>query len=117
MSLTNTLLAIAFGATINPSVVPEVSSSNRYPASDFILFCNTNLHSNFMAVLEDSAGITTAFFRDGNVMAIKKPGQKAEIIGIWHAGPTPNDITITPDNGPSSIIYDIEGKKCDKHFN
>jgi len=116
MSLTNTLLAIAFGATINPSVVSEVSYSNQYKATEFVLYCNSNMRANFMAILEDNAGIATAFFRDGVVKAIKNPGEKAKVVGVWSEGPTPDDITITSNDGDLSIITDLDSKKCDYHF-
>ena len=111
------IAAIAVGTILNtPSVLPKVHDSYRFPASDFQLYCNSNLQSNFMAVLEDNAGVATAFFRDGKVMAIKKKGLRAQVVGAWHTGPTPDDITITPEDGFVSVIYDLESKKCDYHF-
>tara|TARA_R100001015_G_C4610098_1_gene165433 strand:+ start:750 stop:1106 length:357 start_codon:yes stop_codon:yes gene_type:complete len=111
------IVAIAFGTILNtPSVLPQVHESNRYPATDFELYCNTNIQSNFMAVLEDHAGVATAFFRDGAVLAISKKGEKPQLVGAWKTGPTKNDITITPVTGFVSVIYDLESKKCDYHF-
>ena len=111
------IVAIAFGTIVNtPSVLPQVHESNRYPATDFELYCNSNMQSNLMAVLEDNAGVATAFFRDGQVVGIPEKGMKAQVLGVWHTGPTPDDITITPNDGFVSVIYDLESKKCDYHF-
>ena len=111
------IAAIAVGTILNtPSVLPKVHEAYRYPASDFQLYCNSNMRSNFMAVLEDNAGVATAFYRDGSVLAIRKKGEKPQVVGAWKTGPTKNDITITPVTGFVSVIYDLESKKCDYHF-
>ena len=111
------IAAITFGTILNTtSVLPQVPESNRHPATDFELFCNSDMQSNFMAVLEDHAGVATAFFRDGVVMDIPEKGMEAQVLGVWQTGPTPDDITITPFDGFVNVIYDLESKKCDYHF-
>jgi len=117
MFFIKSLAALTVGTIVAvPSVLPKVAESHRYPASDFLLYCNSNMSSNLMAVLEDDAGVASAYFRDGSVQAIKETGGKAQVVGAWKTGPTENDITITPLTGFVSVIYGIESKTCDYHF-
>ena len=108
------LSAIAAGAILGFSIViPIVHAQQIHRADELVLYCNTNMKSNFMAVLHESNDKRTSlgFFRDRTVK-----NMDGNLIGHWSRVGTSNDYEVITKDGTIHTLQNMESKTCDFHF-